>query len=330
MLAKWSNYYASAPPWDSTRPASQLVAYLADCPAHREAAAPTAQVELPPQAVRPVHSAAPPVVLHRCSACESLRPPPSGAAVLELGCGTGASLCFLAQALGPQVRVVGVDLVPAAVTAARVAATQAGVAERAAFVQGDVFDLPLGFDYAMARRMASDASAGQQTPQLQHAGAADGGSSCSQPHPAPSPAGASTSGDSGGPAVHTHGTARGGADGSHGSSAAAGPGNFDLVYDCQFAHTLLLGERGADLVALLARLLKPGGLLFMLTGHAGEPEVGPAVLSEGQLRAAFSAAGGWEWVWLVPTRFDPTPHYVEVLGKRPLAWWALLRRIEPH
>ena len=65
---------------------------------------------------------------------------------------------------------------------------------------------------------------------------------------------------------------------------------------------------------------------MLLTGNALEPYVGPNVLTERELRGAFSDAAAWEWVWLTQSRFDETPHYREVLGKRPLAWWALLRR----
>ena len=33
----------------------------------------------------------------------------------------------------------------------------------------------------------------------------------------------------------------------------------------------------------------------------------------------------WEWIFLLQSRFDPTPAY-EKLSRLPLAWWGLLRR----
>jgi SAM-dependent methyltransferase len=58
------------------------------------------------------------------------------ARVLDLGCGLGASSIALARAY-PTARVVGVDLDEASVTEARANAAEAGVADRATFVNGD-------------------------------------------------------------------------------------------------------------------------------------------------------------------------------------------------
>lgn len=92
------------------------------------------------------------------------------------------------------------------------------------------------------------------------------------------------------------------------------------------AFHVLFEQAPAAAPAALARLLRRGGVLSLLTGNALEPYCGPNVLTECQLRAAF-AGGGWEFVWLTQSRFDETRHYREELGKRPLAWWALLRRL---
>ncbi|WIA33662.1 hypothetical protein OEZ86_006782 [Tetradesmus obliquus] len=51
---------------------------------------------------------------------------------------------------------------------------------------------------------------------------------------------------------------------------------------------------------------------------AGLPEIGPAVLSGEQLLAPL-VYSGLVCVFLRQSRFDSTPHYVDVLGKRPLA-----------
>ncbi len=68
---------------------------------------------------------------------------PAGAA-LDLGCGTGTNVIYMAKQ-GRQ--AVGIDFVPAAIAKARAKAEQAGVADRARFLQADVtrlaeLDLP--------------------------------------------------------------------------------------------------------------------------------------------------------------------------------------------
>jgi SAM-dependent methyltransferase len=112
---------------------------------------------------------------------------------------------------------------------------------------------------------------------------------------------------------------------SDGSSS--GLGVFDMIYDCQVYHALVKDDAAAQaqLPQLLHSLLKPGGLLLMLTGNANEPEVGPAVLNGQQLLTPLIQAG-LVCVFVRQSRFDGTPHYVNVLGKRPLAWWVVLQR----
>jgi SAM-dependent methyltransferase len=111
------------------------------------------------------------------------------------------------------------------------------------------------------------------------------------------------------------------------SSSSSSLGTFDMIYDCQVYHALVKDDAAAQaqLPQLLYSLLKPGGLLLMLTGNANEPEVGPAVLSGQELLAPLLEAG-LECVLLRQSRFDATPYYVNVLGKRPLAWWVVLQR----
>jgi hypothetical protein len=92
-------------------------------------------------------------------------------------------------------------------------------------------------------------------------------------------------------------------------------------------HVLMRDHPNAQeqLPQLLLSLLRPDGLLMVLAGNANEPEVGPNVLTAEALLGPLLSAG-LQLVWLHATRFDETHHYANVLGKRPLAWWALLQR----
>ncbi|KAF6251685.1 S-adenosyl-L-methionine-dependent methyltransferase [Scenedesmus sp. NREL 46B-D3] len=107
---------------------------------------------------------------------------------------------------------------------------------------------------------------------------------------------------------------------SSSTSGGSSWGSFDLIYDCQVYHALVKDDSAAQakLPQLLHGLLKPGGLLLMLTGNANEPEIGPAVLSGQQLLGPLIEAG-LECVFLRQTQFDRTSHYVQELRKRPLA-----------
>lgn len=61
----------------------------------------------------------------------------TGGTVLELGCGTGRHLLQVAKAF-PQARVIGVDIDPTGMKAARAAVEQAGLGERVTLVAGDI------------------------------------------------------------------------------------------------------------------------------------------------------------------------------------------------
>jgi len=61
----------------------------------------------------------------------------AGGTLLELGCGTGRHLLQVAKAF-PQARVVGVDIDPTGMKAARAAVRQAGLGERVSLVAGDI------------------------------------------------------------------------------------------------------------------------------------------------------------------------------------------------
>ena len=62
-------------------------------------------------------------------------------------------------------------------------------------------------------------------------------------------------------------------------------------------------------MAAAAALLRPGGLVLVLTGNANEPEVSPAVLTKDELVRAFTAGGQFALVDIAEGRFDPTPAY---------------------
>jgi ubiquinone/menaquinone biosynthesis C-methylase UbiE len=76
--------------------------------------------------------------------------------VLEVGCGAGATACYLAHTFGCQ--VFGVDLRPAMVDLSRERAQNQGLAERVEFRVADAQDLPLGdgrFDVAFCESVAT-------------------------------------------------------------------------------------------------------------------------------------------------------------------------------
>ena len=77
--------------------------------------------------------------------------------------------------------------------------------------------------------------------------------------------------------------------------------------------------------AVVHDLLRPGGLLLVLTGNATEPEISPAVLTKAELTDAFTADGMFALVDLKQGRFDSTPDY-DKLSHLPLAWIALFQR----
>lgn len=244
---------------------------------------------------------------HRLDAasCGAAAAPPhsNASTALELGCGSGGACVHLARA---EFDVVGVDVAGAAVAAAEAAAAAAGASERCVFLEADALALPAGrFDFEAAAAMRS----------VMHGVVAcsDGGSEL----PAEG--------------AHAETTCRASAAASFqrsGQSAAstrnASPG-FDFLYDCQTYHVLRQEIGVEKVVRQLHGFLRPGGLLFLLTGNDAEPYVGPNVMNAADFAADFPD-GMFETLWLHCSRFDATPHYRDVLGMRPLAWWALLRR----
>lgn len=74
----------------------------------------------------------------------NLRP---GSTVLDLGCGTGLNFPFLQEAIGPQGKIIGVDLTPAMLAQAKARIQQHGW-NNVQLVQADAsqFELPQGVD----------------------------------------------------------------------------------------------------------------------------------------------------------------------------------------
>lgn len=68
--------------------------------------------------------------------------PASGESVLEIGFGTGHCLVQIAQAVGEEGRVCGVDISPGMVEASRLRLGRAGLAERVELRCGDATELP--------------------------------------------------------------------------------------------------------------------------------------------------------------------------------------------
>ncbi len=66
--------------------------------------------------------------------------------VLDVGSGWGSIAASFATAIGPEGRVVGVDIDPNAVAHARGVATREGVAEQVKIVEGDAYKLPFADD----------------------------------------------------------------------------------------------------------------------------------------------------------------------------------------
>lgn len=106
--------------------------------------------------------------------------------------------------------------------------------------------------------------------------------------------------------------------------AANDSGNFDFVFDCQCFHCLRVFDEGKAVEAV-ANLLRPGGLLLVMTGNANEPEISPAVLTKAELIDAFTANGKFAVLNVQEGRFDSTPDY-DKLPHLPLAWIGVFRR----
>jgi SAM-dependent methyltransferase len=309
---KWGDFHARAfAPWDTGAAASQLVALVERSPHWARLTAEAAAHG------RPIRT-------------------------VELGCAQGGSVRWLAS-VGCE--ALGVDLVPAVVEEARRLASQAGTAGTAGpplFTQGDVFALPATLSYATVA--AAQGVPERSKSDVASAAAASDCTGCQLSLTAASAAAAVASAVATSQLVAS--AAAVGAD-----AGVAGGGAFDLVFDCQCFHCELVSparhafllvlyaacltvragpapqgtrvhdEAGA--VAAAAALLRPGGLVLVLTGNANEPEVSPAVLTKDELVRAFTAGGQFALVDIAEGRFDPTPAYSSLEKGEPALLWAI-------
>lgn len=67
---------------------------------------------------------------------------PRGGRGLDEGCGLGLQALMMAEEVGPDGHVTGLDISPRFLEYARTIADKAGFAERVDFVEGDIYDLP--------------------------------------------------------------------------------------------------------------------------------------------------------------------------------------------
>jgi demethylmenaquinone methyltransferase/2-methoxy-6-polyprenyl-1,4-benzoquinol methylase len=75
------------------------------------------------------------------SVIQALKLPP-GSQGLDAGCGIGHQVLLLAEAVGPEGHVTGLDITPKFLEYAKQLAGKAGLAERVSFRQGDIHKLP--------------------------------------------------------------------------------------------------------------------------------------------------------------------------------------------
>ncbi len=71
---------------------------------------------------------------------------PPGSQGLDVGCGIGLQALLLAEAVGPDGHVTGVDMSPEFLVYARDLAEKAGISEQVSFLEGDMNNLPFNDD----------------------------------------------------------------------------------------------------------------------------------------------------------------------------------------
>jgi SAM-dependent methyltransferase len=101
---------------------------------------------------------------------------------------------------------------------------------------------------------------------------------------------------------------------------------FASVIDCGLFHVFSDDDR-RRYVKGLARVLEPGGRLFLMCFSDEEPGTeGPRRVSRQELYDAF--ADGWEIEFLQPTQIEINPAFTEFTFSEggPKAWFAVIRR----
>ena len=252
--AKWDGYYATAdlssgnlPPWDSNRPCSQLLELLAaddsDAAANNSASGPCAS-----------------------------QPDRRRRTFVDLGCGSGASVCHLAT-LGWE--ATGVDVCEKAVKMAQQrwkqqtdkSESKPGAEKASLVAQAPNFVCADFFEWSSAAHV--DNSEGNDSPRSSVATTAETGGVSSRSTP-------------GRPSSELFGTT---------SAACQARRQFDLVLDCQFFHALWTGDpvQTKRLSRAIAGCVAPGGKLLLLTGNLDDPkgDTGPTRLTAQQILEAF-------------------------------------------
>ena len=95
---------------------------------------------------------------------------------------------------------------------------------------------------------------------------------------------------------------------------------FQTVLDCGLFHTCDAEER-PRYVASLASATAHGGTLYVLCFSDEGPDTGPHPVSESELRAAFTAAAGWNIVTIARERIETRFH-----DNGAPAWLATVKR----
>ena len=97
--------------------------------------------------------------------------------------------------------------------------------------------------------------------------------------------------------------------------------SFDTVLDCALFHTMEIDEQ-AEYAASLARVMKPGGGLYVLCFSDQGPGIGPHPVRQQDLRAAFGADNAWDVISVEPERIETNFHPNGVS-----AWLAAITRM---
>lgn len=105
------------------------------------------------------------------------------------------------------------------------------------------------------------------------------------------------------------------------------PERFDNAIDSGLFHTFT-DENRPKYIAGLARVIKPGGRLFVLCFSDEEPGTqGPRRISKRDLQAAFAV--GWAIESIEPAVFETAPHPDLTFSPGgPKAWFAVIRRLD--
>eukprot|EP00698_Gefionella_okellyi_P005231 TRINITY_DN14770_c0_g1_i1.p1 TRINITY_DN14770_c0_g1~~TRINITY_DN14770_c0_g1_i1.p1 ORF type:complete len:231 (-),score=22.92 TRINITY_DN14770_c0_g1_i1:366-995(-) len=97
---------------------------------------------------------------------------------------------------------------------------------------------------------------------------------------------------------------------------------FDFLFDSSCFHCIREVDAGKS-CQVYAKLVRPGGMMMVLTGNANEPYRGPNILTYNELHDSF--AEQFEVLSIVQARYDHSQEFPEPQTP-PLAWVGLFRR----